>query len=107
MVAPAIAKATAKKDEPPKTDSAWSKYAGTYAWKDDVNLVMILNGELCIVDPTDDDPMEGRIKLEPVGANVFRMKTGSQKGELITFVLDQKGNVIRMSEPGDYMERQP
>ena len=70
-------------------------------------MVMVLDGELCIVDPSDDDPWEERVRLEPVGPDTFRMKSGSQQGELIQFTLDAQGNVVRMSEPGDYMLRQP
>ncbi len=69
-------------------------------------LVMLLDGELCIVDPSEDDPWESRVRLEPVAADTFRMKTGSQQGELIQFTLDASGNVVRLSEPGDYMLRQ-
>jgi D-alanyl-D-alanine carboxypeptidase len=114
IVAPAVekaekaAKAAAAKAEAPKADAAWSKYVGTYGWEDDVSLVMVLDDELCIVDPSDDDPWEGRVRLEPVAGapDTFRMKSGSQQGELIRFGLDAQGNVLRMSEPGDYMLRQ-
>jgi D-alanyl-D-alanine carboxypeptidase len=107
MVAPAVAKATAKAEEASKPDAAWTKYVGTYGWEDDVAMVMLLDGELCIVDPSDDDPWESRVRLEPVAPDTFRMKTGSQEGELIQFTIDANGNVIRMSEPGDYMLKQP
>lgn len=106
IVAPAVAKAAAKPVPPPQTEAAWSKYVGTYGWEDDAALVMLLDGELCIVDPSEDDPWEERVRLEPVAADTFRMKTGSQQGELIQFTLDASGNVVRMSEPGDYMLRQ-
>jgi len=106
MVAPAVAKAAAKAEEPPKSDPSWSRYVGTYVWEDDIAQVMLLDGELCIVDPSDDDPWEGRVRLEPVAPDTFRMKTGSQEGELIQFTKDGNGNVVRMSEPGDYMLRQ-
>ncbi len=107
IVAPAIAKAVGKTEEARKTDPAWSRFVGSYGWEDDVALVMVLDGELCIVDPSDDDPWEGRVRLEPVAPNTFRMKSGSQQGELIQFTLDASGKVTRMSEPGDYMLRQP
>ncbi|HEY2797061.1 MAG TPA: serine hydrolase domain-containing protein [Thermoanaerobaculia bacterium] len=108
IVAPAVekaAKASAAKTEGPKPDvSAWSKYVGTYGWEDDVSLVMVIDGELCVVDPTDDDPWEGRVRLEPMtgSPDTFRMKSGSQQGELVRFTTDASG-VLRMSEPGDYM----
>jgi hypothetical protein len=34
--------------------------------------------------------------------DTFRMKSGSQQGELVRFTTDASG-VLRMSEPGDYM----
>jgi hypothetical protein len=107
MVAPTVAKASAKAEEAAKPDPSWTRYVGTYAWEDDVAQVMLLDGELCIVDPSDEDPWENRIRLEPVEPDTFRMKTGYQEGELIQFTIDGNGNVIRMSEPGDYMLRQP
>lgn len=110
IVAPAVDRAAkaAAKTETAKADPAWSKYVGSYGWEDDVSLVMVLDGELCVVDPSDDDPWEARVRLEPVQgvADTFRMKSGSQQGELIRFTLDASGNVVRMSEPGDYMLRQ-
>jgi CubicO group peptidase (beta-lactamase class C family) len=111
MVAPAIEKASkaAEKTEAPKPDAAaWAKYVGTYGWEDDVAFVMVIDGELCVVDPTDDDPWEGRVRLEPVPgtSDAFRMKSGSQQGEIVRFGLDADGKVVRMSEPGDYMLRQ-
>jgi CubicO group peptidase (beta-lactamase class C family) len=110
VVAPAIEKAV-KASHPeaaPKADAAWSKYVGTYSWEGDVALVMILDGELCVVDPTDDDPWADRTRLEPVAGvpDTFRMKSGGQSGELVRFTLDADGKVVRMSEPGDYMLRQ-
>jgi D-alanyl-D-alanine carboxypeptidase len=111
VVAPAIVKAVkaSQPESAPKAETAWSKYVGTYSWEEDVNIVMVIDGELCIVDPSDEDPMEGRVRLEPVpgAADTFRMKSGSQQGELVHFGLDADGKVVRMSEPGDYMLRQP
>ena len=110
IVAPAVEKAV-KASHPaaaPKAETAWSKYVGTYSWEGDVALVMVLDEELCVVDPTDDDPWEGRVRLEPVPGvpDTFRMKSGGQQGELVRFGLDADGKVVRMSEPGDYMLRQ-
>lgn len=51
ILAPAVEKAAKKTEPPPNPDAAWSKYVGTYAWQDDVALVMVLDGELCVVDP--------------------------------------------------------
>ena len=105
IVGPAVAKATARTEATVTADSSWSKYVGTYEWEDDEVQVMLLNGELAIVNPRDDNPWEERVKLEPVAPHVFRMKGGGQSGELIRFETDAAGNVTRMVEAGDYMVR--
>jgi len=107
IVGPAIAKAAAVAVQQAATANAsWSKYVGTYTWEDDVSLVMLLDGKLTLVDPSEEDPWEGRVALEPVSPGVFRMKGGSQSGELVRFEIDAAGNVTRLVFPGYYVERQ-
>ncbi|MGB8657553.1 MAG: serine hydrolase domain-containing protein [Candidatus Zixiibacteriota bacterium] len=101
IVAPAVKKATAEAEKPLAADSAWTKFTGEYVWSDSsISKVMLLAGELCIVDPTSDSPWEGRTRLEPVSPGIFRMKDQDQKGELVRFELDSSGKVVRMVEPG-------
>ena len=107
IVAPAIAKATAAAPVTPTTDPAWQKYVGVYTWEDDEIHVAILDGKLSLIDPSDDNPWEGKTTLEPVSGNVFKMKDGDQAGETVTFILDASGKVTRFEAPGYYLLRRP
>ena len=107
IVALAIAKATASAPVTPKTDPAWQKYVGLYTWEDDELHVAVLDGKLTLYDPSDDNPWESKVTLEPVSVNVFRMKGGGQSGETLTFILDAAGKVTRLETPGSYLVRQP
>jgi D-alanyl-D-alanine carboxypeptidase len=101
IIAPAVKKATAVTEEAPVADSSWIKYVGDYQWSDGSPVkVMILNGELTLVDPTEDNPWEGRIRLEPISEGVFKMKNQAQKGEQIRFEMDEYGKVTRIIMPG-------
>jgi D-alanyl-D-alanine carboxypeptidase len=101
IIAPVLKKAAAVTEEVPVADSSWTRYVGHYEWLDGSPLeVMLLNGELTLVDPAEDNPWEGRIRLEPVSEGVFKMKDGSQKGELIRFQMDEYGLVTRIIMPG-------
>jgi CubicO group peptidase (beta-lactamase class C family) len=80
-------------------DPAWDRYLGRYrsAWSD----FQVLRGPegLAVVDPTQPDPLVGRISLAPAGEHVFRIATrdgyGSH-GELVTFELGPDGRVARV-----------
>jgi D-alanyl-D-alanine carboxypeptidase len=101
IIAPAVKKATAVPEEAPIADSSWTKYVGDYEWDDGSPMkVMLLNGELTLVDPTEDDPWDGRVRLEQVSEGVFKMKDQWQKGELIRFEMDEHGEVTRIIMPG-------
>jgi hypothetical protein len=101
IIAPAVKKATAVTEEAAVADSSWKRYTGDYEWGDGSPMkVMLLDGELTLVDPTEDNPWDGRIRLEPVSEGVFRMKDQAQKGELIRFETDEYGEVVRIIMPG-------
>lgn len=101
IIAPAIKKATAITEKAPVTDSSWNRYAGDYVWEDGSPIkVMILNGELTLVDPAEENPWDGRIRLEPVSEGVFKMIDPPQKGELIHFEMDNQGKITRIIMPG-------
>jgi len=101
ILAPAVKKATTVTEEEPVADSSWIKYVGDYQWGDGSPMkVMLLNGELTLVDPTEDNPWDGRIRLQPVFEGVFKMKDQAQKGELIRFETDEYGEVTRIIMPG-------
>lgn len=101
IIAPAVKKATALTEEAAVVDSSWTRYVGDYQWLDGSPMkVMLLNGELTLVDPTEDNPWDGRIRLEPISEGVFKMKDQAQKGELIRFEMDETGEVRRIIMPG-------
>ena len=91
----------------PQGDPAWQKYVGVYTWEDEEIHVAVLDGKLTIVDPSEDNPWESRIPLEPVSGHVFRMADGFAEGETVTFILDAAGKVTRYEAPGYYMSRRP
>lgn len=106
IIAPAVKKATKPTEEAPVADSSWAKYVGDYEWEDGSPMkVMLLNGELTLVDPTEDNPWDGRVRLEPVSEGVFKMKNRWQKGELIRFETDEHGEVTRIIMPGYSLSR--
>lgn len=107
IVAPAIAKAAAAEAKTPVADPAWNKYVGVYTWEDEEIHVAILDGRLTMFDPSEDNPWESKVILEPVSANVFRQKGGDATGETVTFILDPAGKVVRYEAPGYYMSRRP
>ena len=67
--------------------------------------VAIIGETLCMFDPSEDNPWESKVTLEPVSANFFRQKDGSDNGETVTFILDAAGEVTRFEAPGYYMSR--
>jgi CubicO group peptidase (beta-lactamase class C family) len=107
IIAPAIKKATEPIKKPLVADSSWVKYVGDYEWSDMGGLirVMLLSGELTMIEFPDDNPWKNRIRLEPVGENTFRMKNMWQKGELVRFELNEKGEVTRIVLPGYSLRR--
>jgi CubicO group peptidase (beta-lactamase class C family) len=105
IVAPALVKAAAKPPETKKADPAWDKYVGTYYWKSTEDQVMVLDGELFLLQPEAENPWEAKVRLEPAGEHAFRMHGGSAAGELLKFEVDASGRVTRYVAPGSYRLR--
>jgi CubicO group peptidase (beta-lactamase class C family) len=98
-LAPALLKAAAPKTEAATTVVEWQRYLGRYRnpWGD--GQVMIYQGELVLIAPTEPDPLVGMIKLKPVNTHIFRMETKEHfgsNGELAIFELDESGKVTRL-----------
>jgi len=101
IVASAVKRATEVIEKESVADSSWTKYVGDYEWTNGSPMkVMLLDGELTLVDPTEGNPWDGRVPLEPVSGGVFKMKDKWQKGELIRFETDERGEVARIIMPG-------
>lgn len=105
FVAPALAKAAAPPPPAKPFDPAWNLYVGKYRdpWGD--SQVLILNGELAMIDPTEMDPQGTLLKLIPVGPHTFRMEGESgyaDVGELVVFELGPEGKVARVKVGSNY-----
>jgi hypothetical protein len=104
VVGPALLKATR---EPVVTkrevDPAWQSYVGLYSdpwgWEYEV---LILGGELVMYGvnvPPSDNASSGFTRLTPVGGTTYRMPDN----ELVTFELDEDGQVVRIKRRNDYI----
>lgn len=105
FVAPALAKAAAPPTPAKQPDPAWSLYVGKYRdpWGD--SQILILNGELVMIDPTEMDPQEALLKLSPAGPHTFRMEGENgyaDVGELLVFELGADGQVARVKVGSNY-----
>ena len=79
-------------------DPGWERYVGRYrsAWSD--LQVLVLDGQLVALDPSEADPNPAKHLLHPLADHTFRIETKdgySDNGELAMFQLDAQGNVIR------------
>src|SRR5262249_14353833 len=97
-VAPALSKTRASAKEE-KALPEWEKYVGKYRnlWSD--HEVLIVNGKLRLLNPTEPDPTINMATLVPVAEHTFRAEDGSPSGphgELIVFEVGKDGKVTRV-----------
>lgn len=99
----AIAAATAIEPEPKRVDPAWERYVGLYSdpwgWEYEV---LLLDEGLVVYShdyPPSEDAEDGVSRLEPVAEGSFRMSDG----ELLTFELDEAGQVERIQRRYEYL----
>ncbi|OAI48125.1 hypothetical protein AYO44_08005 [Planctomycetaceae bacterium SCGC AG-212-F19] len=100
-VGPAIRKATTPPaDTRPRPE--WQKYVGKYRspWAD--SQVLLMNGKLVMINPTEQDPTGSLAKLVFVAEHKFRMEDGAASGphgELVIFEMkDDKVVRIKIGE---------
>lgn len=103
-VVPAMLKAMSD-DENAHPEEGWQRYVGRYRdrWGD--SQVLVYNGELVLISPTDVDPVAGMAVLKPVGPHTFRIETSERfgdNGELAIFELDEKARVMRLKTGNNY-----
>ena len=106
-VAPAIRKAVAGREELETPGSGWERYLGRYRSRSADLQVLVLDGELVGIDPSQADPMPDLIRLKPVSEHAFRIESrnGSASiGELAVFEMDARGRVGRLKLAANYME---
>jgi D-alanyl-D-alanine carboxypeptidase len=106
LVGPTVARAVAAPPTPSVPDPAWQQYVGRYAWKFSERQIAILNGELTMIAPEDDNPWNSRLILKPVGPHTFRVVAPGFSfgaiGELLTFEMDSSGKVARLRTPNSH-----
>ena len=106
-VAPAILKAVAGREEAAWPESGWERYLGRYRSRSVDLQVLVLDGELVGIDPSQPDPTPDLIRLRPVSEHAFRIESenGSASiGELAVFEMDAGGHVERLKLAANYME---
>jgi hypothetical protein len=106
-VAPALVKAAAPAEERAPALPEWERYVGRYRspWSD--MTVLLLDGKLVAIAPTELDPTPTLITLVPVAEHTFRMEGGAPSGphgELMHFELDADGRVARVKVGENYTE---
>ena len=89
-------------------DPAWQRYVGKYrdAWGD--MQILMQNGELMALDPSQPDPLLATIRFIPVAEHTFRMESENgflSPDELATFEVDGDGRVTRVRLGNTFMER--
>ena len=104
-IVPAIAEATASPTIAKKAGPGWERYEGKYRDRWGVSQVLILHGELVMIDPAAQNPMASIRKLLPEGENTFRIDGGSfydNHGELVVFEMGSSGKVSRVKVGENY-----
>lgn len=93
---------------PTLPDPAWQQYVGKYrdAWGD--MQILMQNGELMALDPSQPDPLLATIRFVPVAEHTFRMESENgflSPDELAIFEVDGDGRVARIRLGNTYTER--
>jgi len=105
-VVPAILKVAKPEPEKSAPDPTWKQYVGKYrsAWGD--TQVLVLNGDLVVIDPMSPDPPEFKDKLIPLTEYTFLIETEegyANRGEQVVFEMDENGRVGRLKMGEDYL----
>lgn len=75
------------------------KYAGKYRTYSMLSEVLLVDGQLMIISPLDDDPFKNASRLVPVRDHTFEVETSNGyglAGEYVSFDMDKNGKVKRM-----------
>jgi CubicO group peptidase (beta-lactamase class C family) len=101
-VAPAMVKAVTPPAPAPEPRPEWDRYVGKYRspWGD--AQVLIHNGSLVLINPTESDPSATQATLAPLAEHTFRLEGGSPSGphgEKVVFELkDGKVHRVKLGE---------
>ena len=106
-VAPPLVRAVESTTVSTVQDKSWLKYIGTYRSRGGDSKVLVLDGQLSVVSPLNDDPLETKIVLVPAGEHTFTMvgEGGGPHGELARFEFNEQGEVTRFYRGVNYAER--
>jgi CubicO group peptidase (beta-lactamase class C family) len=104
-VAPAIRRVV----NPPEAAGpapGWQRYAGKYRspWAD--AQVLVVDGALAMIDPSQPDPLAAVGRLRPVADHTFRLETKdgyAANAELVVFELDADGHVTRVKVGDNFL----
>ncbi len=90
--------------------TAWEPYLGKYrsAWQD--IQVLVLGGQLKMVNPSLADPLPLAATLHPAGEHRFRIAMDEEApmagdGELVVFEFGEHGRVVRLRSGENYLQR--
>lgn len=108
-VAPALGRALKKEAPVPAPDPLWAKYVGGYRSRGGDSKVVVVDGQLWLIAPMEEDPVETKSVLVPLREHTFRIEGsgGGPHGELARFELDAAGNVTRLYTGVNYSTRLP
>jgi len=85
----------------------WDRYVGKYRWEHWRVDVLVLDGQLTMLELGSQDPWESRVRLAFERQHTFRMlDVDSMYGELMHFVLDAGGKVTAAQFPSWYALRE-
>jgi CubicO group peptidase (beta-lactamase class C family) len=87
--------------------AGWERYTGRYRspWGD--SQVLVVDGALAMIDPSQPDPLIGMSRLHPVAEHTFRIENADgfgTHGELVVFELDAAGRVCRVKVGDNYTD---
>jgi D-alanyl-D-alanine carboxypeptidase len=105
-VAPPILKVVTPERKAAEPDPAWQQYVGKYRRDQGDWQVLMLNGELVMLDPSLLDPIPTLNKLIPVAERTFRIKTknaSGSNGELVIFEMDSQGKIQQVKMGENYL----
>ncbi len=107
-VAPALSRAAAPPAALLEPDPGWERYVGLYRgpWRD--IQVMVHNGRLVAIGPTEPDPLATMSALVPVAEHTFRIEGGDPSGchgEHAVFTPGPDGRAARVTIGVNYTDR--
>lgn len=107
-IVPAIEKFLDNQKKAPEPDASWSVYLGKYEDRQGRWVVMMSQGRLVMVRPSNPAPDGGFVLVPENEAHTFRI-TGdyaySAIEENLVFEVDERGQVIALKYPGHRFER--